>query len=333
MNQKHVQFICAELNLGAPKGEATSVYGCRGGSFMWRVSTDKAVYAIKQLAPVIDLKNERIVTKYELSETIAYQFSQKGIPAVSAIEKAGKHLFMIDNIGYLVYLWVEGSTLGRNEISEIHALKVAEVIAKMHRINLSVPGIADPRVDIHTNKTIIKAIERVISHQCSCADVLKENQQLILSSNNSYQHIIPLLLEDTVVTHGDLDQLNILWDKNDHPMLVDWESVRKLNPSREIIRASLDWSGIGTDNLSLPLYTRMLDTYKKSGGIINPNHINAAILSSFGSMINWILYNIEVACTSVIQEEQNTATKEINDTLNNMICLKNLIPHLFNNSL
>lgn len=331
MNQKHLQFICAELNLGTPKRDVTSVSGCRGGSFMWRVNTDKAIYAIKQLAPVIDLKNERVVTKYELSETIAYQFSQKGIPTVSAIEKAGKHLIIIDNTGYLVYPWIEGSTLGRNEISETHALKVAEIIAKLHRIHLRVPDIANPRVDIHTNETITKTIERAVSCQCSCADILKENQQLILSSNDSYQHIIPLLLENTVVTHGDLDQLNILWDKNDQPILVDWESVRKLNPTREIVRASLDWSGIGTNDFSLPLYTRMLDTYIKSGGIIKPNHVTAAILSSFGSMINWILYNIEVACTSVVQEEQNTAAKEINDTLKNMINLKRLIPDLLNN--
>lgn len=329
MNQNHLKFICAELDLGVLKGDTTSIYGCRGGSFMWRVSTDKTIYAVKQLAAVIDLKSEKIIAKYELSETIAYQFSQQGIQAVSAIMKAGKHLIMIDSIGYLVYPWVEGYTLGRDEVSKKHALKVAEIIAKLHRINLNVPDIAAPRVDIHTNEKITKAIERAVSCQCSFATRLKENQQLILSLNDSYQNIIPLLLEDTLVTHGDLDQLNILWDKNDQPILVDWESVRKLNPTREIIRTSLDWSGIGTENFSLALYTRMLETYVKSGGVINANHVNAALYSSFGSMINWMLYNIEVACTSVAQMEKDTATREVHDALSNMISMKRLIPELF----
>src|SRR5580658_7448697 len=137
MNQDHLKFICAELQLGSPKGVATSVYGCRGGSFMWRVNTEKGSYAIKQLAPVIDLKNERIITKYELSETIAFRFTQLGIPAVSAIDKFGKYLTILENIGYLVYPWVEGYTLDRNEVSESHALKIAEMLAKLHSININ----------------------------------------------------------------------------------------------------------------------------------------------------------------------------------------------------
>lgn len=131
MNQQHLKLICAGLQLGTPHGAVTSVFGCRGGSFMWRVNTEKGSYAIKQLAPVIDLKNEKIITKYELSESIAYRFAQRGIRAVSAIKQSGKYLNIIENTGYLVYPWVEGYTLGRNEISETHALKIAEVIAKL----------------------------------------------------------------------------------------------------------------------------------------------------------------------------------------------------------
>lgn len=328
MNPKHQTFICTEFQLGTPSGVPTSVYGCRGGSFMWRVNTKKGSYAIKQLAPVIDLKSEKIITKYELSETIAYQFSQQGIQAVSAIKKAGKHLIILDNIGYLIYPWIEAYTLGRNEVSEAHAIKIAEVIAKLHGINLNVPKIANPRVDEHTNETIIKAIERKVLCQCSFAKILKENQQLILSLNDSYQNIIPQLLEDPLVTHGYLDQLNVLWDKNEQPILVDWESVRKLNPTREIIRTSLNWSGIGTEDSSLPIYIRMLETYVKSGGILNISHMNAALHSVFGSAINWMLYNIELICTSVVQKERDTAEEEVNSALSSMMCFKKLIPDL-----
>ncbi len=85
MNQKHQKFICTELQLGSSKEVAIEVYGSRGGHIMWRVNTDKGSYAIKQLAPDVDLKNERMITKYELSESIAYRFIQFGIPAVSGL--------------------------------------------------------------------------------------------------------------------------------------------------------------------------------------------------------------------------------------------------------
>jgi Ser/Thr protein kinase RdoA (MazF antagonist) len=207
-------------------------------------------------------------------------------PAVSALEKSGKHLIIIENTGYLVYPWVEGHTLGRNEISEVHAIKIAEVVAKLHAINMSVPEIEPPRFDIHTNDSIVEAIDRALTFKCSFAKNLKEKQSLILSVNDSYLATIPVLKEHTVVTHGDLDQLNVLWDKADQPILIDWESARKLNPTREIVRTSLNWSGIGTEDFSLPIYTHMLRTYNQLSGILHINFFNAALNVFFGSMIN-----------------------------------------------
>lgn len=134
MNQRHLSFICIELHLGLPHGSATSVDGCRGGNLLWKIHTEKGMYAIKQLSPMMDLNNKRMVEKYELSETIAYQFAQQRILAVFAIEKSGKHLVIIENTGYLVYPWIDGYTLDRDEVSEVHALKMAETIARLHVI-------------------------------------------------------------------------------------------------------------------------------------------------------------------------------------------------------
>jgi predicted Ser/Thr protein kinase len=40
-----------------------------------------------------------------------------------------------------------------------------------------------------------------------------------------------LLNKNTVVSHGDLDQKNVLWDKTGKPILIDWESACKINHS------------------------------------------------------------------------------------------------------
>jgi len=332
MNQKHLQFICAELHLGAPEEEVASVFGCRGGSFMWRVNTEKGSYAIKQLAPVIDLKNEKMIIKYELSETIAYRFAQQGIQAVSAIKQSGKHLNIIENTGYLVYPWVEGYTLGRNQISEIHALKIADVIAKLHNINMSVSEIETPHVDIHSDDIIVEAIEKAVLFKCSFANELKEHQHFILSMYDGYLAAVPLLLEDTIVSHGDLDQLNVLWDKAEKAVLIDWESVRKLNPTREIIRTSLSWSGMGVNDslsgASLTIYSQMLDTYIKGGRRLNINHVNAALYSLIGSAVNWMLFNIRLAITSELPGEKRQAAEEVNSSLITIRKVERLIPEL-----
>lgn len=328
MNQKHLEFLCAELELGSPSAVVTRVYGSRGGSFMWRARTEKGSYAIKQLAPITDIKNQKIITKYELSEIIAYRFKQRGIPAISALEKSGKRLFIFENTGYLVYLWVEGYTLGRNEVSEAHALKISEILAKLHSMNMSAPEITGPRFDTHKNDKIIDAFDRAVSCQCYFSKKLKENQGLILALNDSYLTSIPFLKENTIVTHGDVDQLNILWDKTDQPILIDWESVRKMNPTQEIVRTSLGWSGIGNENFSLQTYIHMLMNYSKSGGMLNINQINVALHSVFGSMINWLLYNIEISCANHVSQEKEVAVKEINSVVMCIARLEKLIPTL-----
>ena len=333
MNPTHLQFICTELQLGSPKGSVTSVYGSRGGSFVWRVRTDKASYAIKQLAPVIDLQSEKILSKYELSEIIAHRFTQLGIQAVSAYEKSGKHLFIFDNTGYLVYPWIEAYMLGRDEVSETHALKIAETIAKLHSINLQVPEVELPHVDRYTRDHIVAAIDRAISLKCPFAISLKENQTLILSLNENYLSIIPILLQDTVITHGDINQPNVLWDKAHQPILIDWESARKLNPTREIIRACINWSGIGTANSSLAIYTQMLRTYIKSGGMFNQDHIQAAFYSSIGSMVYWMLYNIDIASASVDARARAAAIDEVDGVMVAMMQFDVLVPELLNVSI
>lgn len=202
------------------------------------------------------------------------------------------------------------------------------MIAKLHNINLRVFLSEAPHVDIHSSDSIVEAIDRAIPCKCPFAKMLKENQKLILSMYDSYLAVVPLLLEDTVVTHGDLDQLNVIWDKAGQPILIDWESVRKLNPTREIVRTSLSWSGIDTEDVSLQIYTHMLHTYIKSGRMLNINHVNAALYSLVGSAVNWILYNIKLACTTDVPKEKDTATEEINSSVMAMKRLGVLIPDL-----
>lgn len=329
MSQNHLNLICIELKLGSLKGEAIRVYGSRGGSLVWRINTDKASYAIKQLAPAIDLKNETIIKKYEVSEMIADQLMQHDIPAISALEKNGKHLIIIENIGYLIYPWIDGYSLERNEVTETHALKISEIIAKMHNINLILAEVREPRFDIYSNDQIIEVISRSILFNYPFAKRLKENQNLLLSMNDSYQAGIPVLKENTIITHGDLDPLNVLWNKKGEFFLIDWESARRLNATRDIVRTSLSWSScFSTETSALQNYSRMLNMYIKSGGILNMNHMDAALRSGFGSQIYWLLYNIDLFCSSGISDVKNTAVNEMNSVLISMKKLKEMIPEL-----
>jgi thiamine kinase-like enzyme len=82
---------------------------------------------------------------------------------------------------------------------------------------------------------------------CEFSSKLNENLGNLLGANQKYHSAIDVLKENTVVSHGDLDQKNVLWDSENNPILIDWESARKLNPTYEIVNVALDWSGINSN--------------------------------------------------------------------------------------
>ena len=187
---------------------------------------------------------------------------------------------------------------------------------------MNVAEIKEPRIDVHTNDNIIKIINKTLSFNSRIAEKLKENQAMILSINNSYMSKISILQEELVLTHGDLDQLNVIWDKTHNPFLIDWESVKKMNRTRDIVRTSLNWSGLGQKNFSLFTYLQMLYAYKKLGGNLNKEHVEAALYSIFGNMINWIIYNIELLSLKQTKTSQEVEILEIDWTLTSMKSLK-----------
>jgi thiamine kinase-like enzyme len=327
MTPEHLKELCNHLNLGHPIGVPERVYGGLL-HLMWRVRTDRDSYAIKQLSNKIDLKNKDILKNYETTEKIANQFSNLKIPAISAIEKNGIRLIIIDDTGFLVYSWVNARGIKDGVVSEHHALKISEVLSMMHFINLDVPEISENSMDIYTSDKIIELIEKTEIHGCPFSSVLKKHQNLILSLHNDYENSLKLLRKNTVISHGDLDQKNVLWNSLGEPILIDWESACRLNPTYDIINTAFYWSGIITADFSPDLFIKMIRIYQKSGGIIHKESIEPAFLGTF-SWLYWLFYNMERAYSSTeSQEGRSLGVEQVNQTLDTIMRLKNVIPRL-----
>ncbi len=141
MNRAILSALCRHFNLGFARKEPQRVHGGLVHA-MWRVDTDKASYAVKQLSRDTHLLDPQVVKNYEVSERVACHFSEQGIPAVSAIDASGKHLLMIDGTGFLVYPYVAAEALDQHAISESHALKMAVILADMQRTFLKESGLS-----------------------------------------------------------------------------------------------------------------------------------------------------------------------------------------------
>lgn len=291
---------------------------------MWRLNTTKGAYAIKQLSKDINLTDARVINHYELSEGIAARFMTRDIPAICAIEQSGKYLFMIDKTGYLVYPWVDAKALDQHAVSEQHALKISAILAKMHGLNLDEPKITQPEFYTHTTENILELFGKAENFDCPFITDLRKNQNNILTANEAYQTAIPMLKTNIIVSHGDLDQKNVLWDIENNPILIDWESACKINPTYDIINTAFYWSGI-TSRFDKNVFFKMLDTYQKAGGVINKDQVISAIYGTF-SWIGWLVYNIDRACVLDDIEHRAIGIEQVNQTLTTILQLHRVIP-------
>jgi serine/threonine protein kinase len=291
-----LNIICAQFNLGTPTGSPSRVYGGLLHS-MWKVDTDKAVFAVKQISKDIDLTNDKIIQNYNLSEEISSRFKELGIPAISAVSK----LIIIDGVGFLIYPWVDAKAV--LVPTESQALKIATILAKMHLINLKTLGIAE--IDFPN---------------CEMQGL----PDIIQKANKSYLNAIPILKQRLVISHGDLDPKNVLWDSQDNPILIDWESARFINPTYEIINTSLDFCGVTTD-FNQALFIKMIEKYKNSGGDIKD--LDAAFAGVLGNWINWLSFNIKRSNSNELKIKK-LGQEQVDQTLATIQKLQLLIPEL-----
>lgn len=325
MNREDLKFILKIFDFQLQNETIQSIPGGPGGgNLIWKVNTSKGNLAIKQLDSTLEIKNEKIVNRYELCELVASKFAQHGIPAVHAINCSGRYLMIIENTAYLIYPWIEGYLL--NNVSRPHAIKIAELVASIHKINLPCAEIQQ-KFDKYTNECIMDAVNQYASLKLPFAMDIKENKILILSLNDIYHAAIPVLSEISILTHGDVNQTNVIWNSENQPFLIDWEAIKKMNPTQEIIRTCLGW-GIHSENISYRLFLDMITAYQKAGGPFNRNHIASALNSIFGNQIFWLMRNIKLACSTNSAEEKNSAGNQIIHVLINMKKLKDNNPKL-----
>lgn len=327
MNHHQLTNLCNVFALGTPLNTPKRVHGGLL-HLMWRLNTDEASYAVKQLSSHIDLANEAIIKNYDLTEEIASRFFDLGIPSVSAIKQAGNYLTLVDSTGFLIYPWVDAQPRHHDTVSERQALKIAEILAKMHLINLDVPEIAEPVFDVHSNDSLLTLMQKANSCSCPFVATLTELQNDITEINTAYQNTIPILKQQVVVSHGDLDPKNVLWNDNDNPILIDWECARKLNPIHEIVNAGLDWSGITTTNFNQALFIKMMRAYTTAGGSLDKDLLQAVFNGVLGNWINWMVYNIERACMEQECEQKTLGIEQVNQVLKTITTLINIIPSL-----
>ncbi len=325
-NPGHTAALCARFALGGVEGAPGRVYGGFHHR-MWRLATRRGCFAVKQLAPDTDFGDAALRAKYNLTEAVAETFAGRGVGAIFALQRGGEYLQVIDGTGYLVYPWSDASALAKDGISERHALAVAQVLARMHRADIAVPGLPAAEPEWHPEQQIRDLVRRAAERRPRWAALLTEQLPVILEILAAYDAASPALQERLVISHGDLDQKNVLWDASGNPLLIDWESARRLNPTYEVLLEALDWSGI-TSRFDPALFAKILSAYRRAGGVIEREYIAGAFHCILGDWLEWLMYNVGRVVYLQEAEQRSLGASQVEFVLPTILRLYRMLPGL-----
>lgn len=286
----HIEQLCDLLELGTSPGTVSRV----SGGFhhrMWRLETQNGCFAVKQLADDMDMNDAATVEQINATEITAHEFSCHEIPSLYSLHLDRQHLHLLDGVGYLVYPWTNATACHRNGIEEYHAITVASTLAHMHRSDIQVPELRDVPAFPVTAERVVDLVQLARQRNVRYSDILEDRLDDILRIVALHAPALEQLESHQVVSHGDLDHKNILWDEKGEPLLIDWESARRLNPTYELLLEALDWGGI-TAHFDARPFTTILRAYIDAGGRIVEDMIPAASDAIQGAWVNWLLYNV-----------------------------------------
>ena len=289
-NPDHLERLCELLDLGTPRGTLHRVSGGFHHS-MWRLTTAAGCFAVKQLAADMDLANPAVIARMNATELTAGEFAARGVPALSSLPVGRQHLQLLDGSGYLVYPWTGAAACHRNRVGEHHAIVVARTLAHMHRSDIDVPELVELADFPVTAERVVDLVQLARQRNVRHARILEERLDDILRIVEYHAPALRQLGKRQVISHGDLDHKNILWDDAGQPLLIDWESARRLNPTYELLLEALDWGGITAHFRAKP-FTTILRAYVEAGGVIAEEMIPASSDAIQGAWVNWLLYNI-----------------------------------------
>lgn len=311
MNSKKVEVVdfnklIDTLRLGTLKEKPIRVTGGLLNR-MYKVNTTTGVYAIKHLNPEV-MKREKAKENHILAEKIANLAKENGVNCIPAKIINGITLHEFEGNYFFVFDWFEGKSISDTEITMEHVKKIATLMAKIHSIDFE-----EIKDKCNLGKEIFEVnwdfyIEKL--ENLEIKTLLQRNKSKLIELDKKSTIAAKEIRNNVVVSHRDLDLPNVLWDIDNNPVIIDWESSGVVNPCEEVIETAWDWSG-GQELFDKNKFEYFIKTYTSNGG--DMADFEKAIFSNFKNKAGWLEYNLKRVCRieCLDDDEQKLGEKEV----------------------
>ena len=280
---------------------------------MYKVETDKGIFAIKVLNKEV-MKRPDAMDNFILSEKISNLAKDNNIPVANALTINDNFINELDDDYYMVFDYIDGKTLRDDEITLDHCKKVGNILGELHNLDYSKLGLEgsldedDFYVDWgkYTKEKDFDKMpykEEYLNNYKRYYSLLK---RVVDCKNNC--------INEVSICHMDMDSKNVMW-QNNNPIVIDFESAKLNNPTRELIDVALNWSGFLSNNFDSDKFILVLKSYLKQRSIKHKRYdaICANLIGRFG----WLDYNLKrsLEIINCDKEDKALAEKEVLKTI------------------
>lgn len=283
---KHlIESFCEAHGLGRLLAEPQTVTGGLMHA-MYRAETTLGVFAVKALNADI-MKRSTAYQNMVNSEIVSNTL--KGIvPLVAAKPLDGKHIVKYEGAFWMVFDWLDGRSIYPPEITAQHCALVGDLLGRIHAADIHVESIS--RQTEERKPFVWRGLLAEAEAQNSrILPLLQKHLDAVETWEDQLNASWPLMQQEQVISHRDLDPKNILW-KEGQPFIIDWEAAGHVNPAQELVENLNYWIADENGQYSREKFDAMMHSYTAH---MDVSHVdwNAVLSASFAGMLGWLAYN------------------------------------------
>ena len=274
---------------------------------MFKVSTTKGNFAFKLINPEV-IKRKEGIKNILFTEKVSNIAKKNGIKCISAIEIKNELIHSIKDNYFLIFDWFEGRPIREAELNEDKIKIIAKELSKLHKIDYS---------SLKNECDIYYELDE-INFDFYLSKIKEENiYNLVKEIKNRFSNLdkesivcLKKIKDKKVISHRDLDLPNVLWNNENMPVIIDWETSGWVNPTLEVIDTAWNWAG-GKDFFDKNKYSIFINTYEKEGGNLDDYEI--AFKADYKAKLRWFEYNLKriTIFDFLDEEEKKLGEKEV----------------------
>lgn len=306
MAYEKIEKLVKQYRLG---DRVLSIQEITGGLLhkMYKVQTEKAVFAIKELNPAVMSKKEAY-NNFVVSERVARIAKRGGINAVCALQFNKKVVLNVDGSYFMVFDWIDAHALNAEQVQTEHCEIIGQTLAKIHNIDFFGQRIKRK----HVQASLLDFRRYIPLEKEPYAETLQADVEL-LSLNARAVAAINNLNDSLTVSHSDLDRKNVLW-QNFTPYIIDWEASGCVNPTAELVQTAWYWAGGDVENFDACKFERVIASYAQTYNGKMCADYDDLVYANLYPKLAWLEYNLNRS----LVKERETAQAADNEVTNSL---------------